>query len=266
MKISTELATCPICAENDTSVPHWRRPCFRRCERCGAIFRHPFPSTAELSHLYRSSWKNSDEHVDETGGTDLEFGRRMLAEVLRELGQADFSGQHILDFGAGRGGMSAALRQFAAEVVAVEPFGYEQLRRLDIPVYPDLDELPKESRLDGIVMMEVIEHLREPCDVLRRLKLRLKPGGWLFLTTPNPRGLAALLHGRRWHSASNAGHILFFTAPTLRRVLFDLGFNNVRQTEWIIRFPDASPLRALVQSVLQLLHLGGGLRFFAVNG
>ena len=115
-------------------------------------------------------------------------GRRVLASLLRELDRWDFSGQHILDFGAGRGGMSSALREMAVEVVAVEPFGYRQLRHLDIPIYRDLDEFPAELQFDGIALIEVIEHLRDPRDLLRRLNLRLKPGGWLFLTTPkSPR-------------------------------------------------------------------------------
>jgi SAM-dependent methyltransferase len=265
MKVSNNLASCPICAETGTSVPHWQTPCFRRCERCGALFRDPFPSEAQLSRLYQSSWADLDAHLDETGGTDLEFGRRMLVALLRELDRRNFSSQHILDFGAGRGGMSLALREMGAQVAAVEPFGYEQLRQLDLPTYLDLDELPAEPQFDGIVLIEVIEHLRDPCDLLRRLDLRLKPGGWFFVTTPNPRGLAAMLHGQRWRSASNAGHILFFTARTLRRTLSELGFIKVQQTQWVIRFPNVSPARAMVQSALQLLHLGGGLRFLAVK-
>ena len=266
MKTSNRSTVCPICRSTDCAAPHWRRPCFLRCRRCGAIFRDPFPTDSELGALYRSSWTDSEAHSDETGGTDRELGHRLSAALLRELGRCDFSGQRILDFGAGRGGMSAALRDRRADVVAVEPFGDAGLRHLGIPVYRDLGEVPAELQFDGIVAIEVAEHLRDPCGALRQLADALRHGGWLLLTTPNPLGLAALLRGRRWRSALNAGHILFFPAPTLHRALCELGFVKVRRTRWIIRFPDASPPHAIVQSVLQWLQLGGGLRFLAVKG
>lgn len=256
---------CPVCAVSGTSVPHWPSPCFRRCKECGAVFRHPFPSEAQLTDLYQLSWADLDAHIDETGGTSRELGGRMLAALLRELDKPDFFGQRVLDFGAGRGGMSSALRNMGADVVAVEPFGYAQLQRLGVEVHRGLDELGAEPQFDGIVMMEVIEHLRDPRDLLRRLHSRLKPGGWIFLTTPNSRGFAARLRGRRWRSASNLGHILFFSERTLRRVLSELEFATVRRTWWIIRFPDVSPARAAVQSLLQLVRLDGGLRFLAVK-
>jgi hypothetical protein len=85
MKISNNPAICPICPGGGTSGAHWERPCFRRCKRCDAIFRDPFPSGAELNHLYQSSWADLDAHLDETGGTNLELGRRMLTALLREL-------------------------------------------------------------------------------------------------------------------------------------------------------------------------------------
>lgn len=254
---------CPICSQKGGFVPHWQG--FNRCKTCGAISRYPFPTETELRHLYHSSWADRDAHVDETGGTDLGLGRLIVAALLHELRLSSFAGHRILDVGAGRGGMSLALREAAGQVVAVEPFGYEQLRHLDIPVYRDIDELAPNPQFDGIVMIEVIEHLRDPRELLRRLYLRLKPGGWLFLTTPNPQGLAALLRGRRWGSASNAGHILFFTSRTLHRVLVEQGFSDIRRTHWIIRFPDVSVAHAMVQIGLQALHVGGGLRFLAVK-
>lgn|GEM_PF-1297816 len=258
-----KLTTCPLCSESVALALHWRTPCFKRCKQCGLIFRDPFPSEAELESLYRSSWSDMEAHSDETGGTDLELGRNIIATLLRELGRQNFSSQRILDFGAGRGAMSMVFREKGADVVAIEPFGYQRLESFDLPVYRDLNGLPSDLRFDGIVAIEVLEHLRDPRGLLRRLYLLLKPGGWLFVTTPNPRGLAARLCGDRWSSASKAGHILFFTAATLHRTLVELGFGTVRQTHWVLRFPGVSPARAFVKSALQLFHLGGGLRFLA---
>jgi SAM-dependent methyltransferase len=258
-------SACPICAKSDISIQYWRTPSFSRCKGCGTIFRDPFPSEEQLGELYRSSWSNVDLHVDETGGTNSKLGQIILQKLLRELNVKDFSGQRVLDFGAGRGGMSVALRKMQANVTAIEPFGYNYLRQLKIPVYRDLSQMPVHCEFDGIVMMEVIEHLRNPCDLLSQLYHILRPGGWVLLTTPDPKSLAARLYGQRWSSAANAGHIAFLTGQTLHEVLSRFDFKEIRQTRWVIRFPDVPYHRTIVQSVLQLLRLGGGLRFLAVK-
>jgi 2-polyprenyl-3-methyl-5-hydroxy-6-metoxy-1,4-benzoquinol methylase len=255
---------CPVCGSAEPPVAYWQTPRFGRCGRCDAIFRLPFPDESELNNLYQASWSCFEEHVDETGGTSAKFGRTVLSALLSELGDRGLTGKHILDFGAGRGGMSAALRERGAEVTAVEPYGHAQLKQLGVPVYRSVEELPEGMSFDGIILMEVIEHLREPCSLLRQLSTRLKPGGWLFLTTPNPRGLTARLYGQRWSSASNAGHIVFFTRRTLYRVLCEVGFGEVRQAQWVLRFPDSRFPRSMAQRVLQLLRVGGGLRFLAL--
>ena len=256
--------SCPVCSSTEPPLPYWQTPRFGRCGHCDAIFRLPFPDEAELTQLYQTSWSCVEEHVDETGGTNPIFARQVVSAVVRELGRQDLSGQRILDFGAGRGGVSAALREQGAEVTAVEPYGYAQLQEFGVPVFRTLDELPEKLAFDGVIVMEVIEHLREPRDLLRQLSRRLKAGGWLFATTPNPRGLTARLYGQRWSSASNAGHIVFFTRRTLHRVLAEIGFAKVAQPRWVLRLPRSGLPRSLVQNVLQRSRLDGSLRFLAL--
>jgi SAM-dependent methyltransferase len=39
--------------------------------------------------------------------------------------------------------------------------------------------------LDAVVAVEIIEHLENPRNLVRQAMLALKPGGYLFMTTPN---------------------------------------------------------------------------------
>jgi SAM-dependent methyltransferase len=91
-----------------------------------------------------------------------------------------------------------------------------------------------EGRFDLVVSMDVIEHLPEPALApwVRELYRVLKPGGLLFLTTPNyaSKGLVLLeqtaleLVARRHGFSRKALHPSKFTPERLERLLGDAGF------------------------------------------
>jgi SAM-dependent methyltransferase len=169
----------------------------------------------------------------------------------------------VLDYGAGRGAMSLELRKRGADVTAVEPFGHDYLVSRGVSVYRDLFDLPATLQFDGIMCLEVIEHLRDPRGVLSSLYGRLSPGGWLLVTTPNAAGLPAKLMGQRWREAVKPDHIVLFTPAALQKSLRTIGFRDVRRPRWFIRYPNASLLRAVAHFGMQGLGIDGSLRVVA---
>jgi SAM-dependent methyltransferase len=254
---------CPICLSGGTSAPFWKTPRFHQCSRCGLIFRDPFPNVAILSNLYTTSWMSPDENKAETGATEVNSAQSLVKFLTRSIGNANLSDMHILDFGAGRGAMTLALRERGAQVVAVEPFGYDCLAKLGVSTYRELKELPREARFDGIVSLEVLEHLPEPRRTLLHLHRHLEPGGWLFITTPNAGGLPARLRGERWREAVRPGHVLFFTPRTLRSLLFETGFCRVERPRWLVRYTGRMQLRTILNFAMQSALVDGGLRILA---
>jgi 2-polyprenyl-3-methyl-5-hydroxy-6-metoxy-1,4-benzoquinol methylase len=259
----TDSPECPQCRFQGGASVHWRAPRFLRCRQCGTIFRDPFPGESELANYYSEGWKDPEENMVETGATDEVIARYLADSLTETLATRSLSGMRILDFGAGRGAMTLELRKRGARPVAVEPFGYDFLAERGVSVYRDLADVPDELSFDGIVSLEVIEHLREPGGVLAALYKRLSPGGWLLITTPNAAGLAARLLGQHWREAAKPGHLVFFTPAALSKILERNGFSGVQRPRWLIRYPHASPLRALLHFGLQKLAIDGGLRMVA---
>lgn len=260
MKTGREVATCPLCSQGDLTVePFWRNPRFQRCRHCDVIFRDPFPSETSLVAFYGTSWTSPDENTTETGTTGEAIAKQYIKYLSWSLRQ-NLSGKYILDFGAGRGGMSLALKEEGANVVAVDPFGCDYLAKLGLTAYRKLDELPSDLKFDGVVSLEVLEHIVEPRAALEQLYHKLTPGGWLFVTTPNAAGMPAKLHGARWREAARPGHILFFTPRALENLLTEVGFRTVCRPRWLVHYPNASPLRAAAHLALQGLLQGGSLR------
>lgn len=111
---------------------------------------------------------------------------RVYELVRQHLPEA--KGKKVCDLPCGAGAFSARLAQSGAEVTAVdleavEPFYYDKARR----VLADANlKLPfADGEFDAMVSIEGIEHLENPSFFVRECARIVKPGGLVFLSTPN---------------------------------------------------------------------------------
>jgi len=251
---------CPLCGGK--SRVYWKAQSFHCCTSCGLRFRNPMPDASELAQLYDGSWLNPELHASETGDTDARLANQYVRRLAGTLGITRLDGLRILDFGAGRGAMALALRDFGANVWSVDPYGYENLLRRGLRAYRKLSETPDDVRFDGIVTIEVIEHIAPPWAALAELRKRLDPGGWMLVATPNPVSLAARMHRGRWREAGKPGHLAFFTTRSLTGLLSRAGFRRFQRLRWFVRYSDVGH-RRLAHWMLQAMGLDGSLRFLA---
>ena len=122
--------------------------------------------------------------------------------------------------------MEEARRQ-GLEAVGVEPSRWSvqvaQQHGLEV-VEGVLPHPALEDRLfDAATLIDVIEHVPNPVDLLRHCAERLRPGGGLLVVTPDVRSLVARLMGSRWWHYRLA-HIGYFDRETLARALAEAGF------------------------------------------
>lgn len=220
------------------------------------------PYETDLTTLYKESWSDPDSHKSETGGTDLDLARVYARKLATSLNLRDFKGLKILDFGAGKGTMLTALFELGAEVYGVEPFGYEQLKKKGLKIFQTLDEVPKGLFFDGIVTVQVIEHLIAPWNIMKRFIEILKESGWLYISTLNMNGLNAQLSRSRWREIRKAGHLIFFTSDNLENILSKIGFIRYKRLRWFMKYRN-NPFLRVINFLLQLCLLDGELRYLA---
>ena len=118
----------------------------------------------------------------------LELFRKFLPAPVR-----------VMDLAAGQGAFSIKLRDLGHEVHAVD-VSRDQWKVPDIPItIADLDtEFAAEivdtgDKFDALVAIEIIEHLENPFRFIRECSKLLKPGGLLFLTSPNVEAINSRL-------------------------------------------------------------------------
>jgi SAM-dependent methyltransferase len=109
----------------------------------------------------------------------------------------------------------------------------------------DLQRLP--SGFDVVLLADILEHLVDPAEMLRRIHDCLRPDGRLLVSVPNVANLwlrLNLLVGR-WTYADRGlldrTHRYFFTRRSLRSMLAEAGFAVERETVSTIPLPLAFP-------------------------
>ena len=85
------------------------------------------------------------------------------------------------------------------------------------------------ARYAAVTVFDVIEHLADPRAALEQCRTYLRPGGHLFLTTPDAGSLVARLLGSHWYYVDLIQHISLFSVANLTRLLHDTGFHVVNR-------------------------------------
>lgn len=84
---------------------------------------------------------------------------------------------------------------------------------------------------DVITIWETIEHLEKPWSMLKVAFNLLKPGGKLFISTPNAGSLYVTILGDKWHGFSDLhfqNHIVYYNPKTLQIACRRIGFTDIR--------------------------------------
>ncbi|MBC8394394.1 MAG: class I SAM-dependent methyltransferase [Deltaproteobacteria bacterium] len=143
-----------------------------------------------------------------------------------------------VEFGCGTGGFSSLLKtERNAEAWAVEihkESADEAATKLDRVINADamqgVEELP-DAFFDCAVFLDVLEHLVDPYELLRRIKTKIRPDSVIICSIPNIRYYRAFkkyVFGGDWkyedHGVMDKTHLRFFTKKSLIRVFSSLDY------------------------------------------
>ncbi len=78
---------------------------------------------------------------------------------------------------------------------------------------------------DAVTAWDVIEHLDDPRAALAAVRERLRPGGWLFVSSPDAGSLVGRALGRHWHYIDPEQHLHLLSMRNLGRLLAESGFD-----------------------------------------
>lgn len=211
-----------------------------------------------------SAARHSYEEWHSRYGVDNEAGTPWHKMIRGHMSpERDLAGKCVLEIGCGRGGFSCWLAQQSSKprqmvaadfsAVAVQK-GKRYAHAEQIPgiswMVSDIQSIAHpDGCFDTVISCETIEHVPQPLEALKELTRVLKPGGRLFLTTPNymgPLGLYRLylpLTGRKFtEEGQPINNFMLF--PLTRRWVRQAGLRIVaaRSVGHYLPFPGRPPV------------------------
>ena len=225
----------PSCVVCNGHLARWFERNGRAVYRCPACRHIQVPAgvvrLADGSSIYEVA---HSEFFEGHGNADyyLDEGNELAAQAKLDFVRAfAATGGALLDVGASYGHfLHAAGAAYRAVGVELNPTAVDWGRRkFHVQNFVgSLYTLPAdvESPFDVITAWDVIEHLDDPRRALAVLRGYLKPGGWLFLSTPDAGALTARLMGSAWYYQDPVQHVNLFSRANLLRLLREAGFTT----------------------------------------
>jgi SAM-dependent methyltransferase len=217
---------------------------FRRCGSCRTLFLTQAVDEADTSHLYSgpSYFANPDFGSVESGGyhgyldyiEDREPIEEKFERVLERVERWRAPGS-LLDVGAGPGFMvsAAARRGWVSRGIEINPWAVEFATgklSLDVQLGTLEDLQSKPAAMDAVTMMDLIEHVSKPDELVAKAAEITRLGGVLAILTPDAGSPVSRLLGRRWPEVKRVPeHLILFSVSGLGALLSRHGYEVL---EW----------------------------------
>ncbi len=191
-----------------------------RCRGCGLLLTWPPPTPSELEALYASRTYYDERDMGEAAAAAWD---QRAAGILARLPRAP---TRALDFGAGQGHLTHALRGRGLSAEGYEPSlaGRRAARdRYGLVLWDSLPGVVDPS-FDFVTLIHSLEHVPHPLLALRQLHSLLAPGGIAYIEVPHPGSLAMWRAERRRALLDLPFHLYHFFPRTLRALVERAGF------------------------------------------
>lgn len=251
------LHECVSCGGGEIS--YWRQKNFQytesanhnefhiyRCERCGTGFLNRPPHGQWLQSIYQYSGQALTEAIslEEVLAREARFPNcKVDAErMTHQANRFNFSGNGLaLDIGSGFGFYTQALRKMGYRTVSINPGKYENevFRNLngDEPLALMFENYEPSEQFGVVMMSQVLEHLLEPDQAIKKVSGLMSPGGVLACAVPNYDSFLVKLLGTKDNACLWVPeHVNYFTRDGLKALVERNGFRVVK-VEQITRIP-----------------------------
>ncbi len=216
---------------------------YHQCSRCGVVYQQPLPPAEIIAGFY------PDDYAIYRPPSEREkrFGMREKALLHLKHGYSDLKvpwhqrllvplrlfgnpplpidfvpGGKALDIGCGNGQLLHKLQDLGWDCQGVEfnAKAVEICRTNGLQVFHGELEAANfaDDSFDLITAHHLIEHVTDPDRLLAEIARILKPGGRLWLRTPNNRSLGRTWFGSYWFPNETPRHLFLFSAASLNQL------------------------------------------------
>lgn len=189
-----------------------------QCADCGLVFGKRIPTTDELqAHYAQYTRDNSISPITVSRYEEL----LEKIEPYRKLNR-------ILDVGCGDGHFLAVAKRKGWEVFGTE-YTDEAVavsRAKGIQIHQGSIQDYTADAFDVITSFEVLEHINDGQEHVRKINSLLRNGGLFYFTTPNFNSFSRRWLGGKWNVIEYPEHLTYYTVRTVTKLLRGAGFEK----------------------------------------
>ncbi len=267
--LTPSVNRCPVCGSTHNPVLYRNSSkTYFRCgsTRCRMVYMINFREV-EAGEIYNSEYFFED-YLKQYGKTYIQdFGhiKKMGINRLNHIGKMASFHKSLLDIGCAYGPFLSASADWGYDSFGIDviPGGIAYIKdqfpkvHACVSSFEDFDsagEFQMQS-FDIITLWYVIEHFKNLRQVLDKIDGLLNQKGILAFSTPNGRGVSAVMNRKRFYENSPDDHYTVWDARSVRKVLKKYGFEKIRivQTGYHPeRIPWKLPFRSFLDKTVLL--------------
>lgn len=234
--------SCPFCSSEQTNFKwdtldlqgnYWK---LYKCDNCKFYFLNPFPTDSQLNKAYEISYygegdkKFSFPLVEKV----LDFFRHKRAKSIKKLLKGNIQAS-ILDIGCGNGRFLNYLYKLQfTNLFGVELPGNSAQRATTykhLKIFIDKIEHINFERetMDVITMFHVLEHIKNPIEIIKKIYSWLKPQGFFVVSFPNIVSLQAQKFKGNWLHLDPPRHLNFIAPEDFIQHMQQIGFELISE-------------------------------------
>jgi ubiquinone/menaquinone biosynthesis C-methylase UbiE len=208
-----------------------------KCASCGLVYLNPRPDVSEFETIYPPNYHALD-FSEKDFGIVYKIRSRLEAKRLLSWCKGLPNDAKILDVGCGDGFHLKLLKEYGEknwtlEGVDLDKRAAEMAGKANLKVHVGTIEnlnLP-ENHYDLAIMIQTIEHVENPDEILTAVKRVLKPNGKLVIVTDNTDSLDFnLFKNAYWGGYHFPRHWNLFNRKSLKKLAEKVGFETADLT------------------------------------
>jgi 2-polyprenyl-3-methyl-5-hydroxy-6-metoxy-1,4-benzoquinol methylase len=230
-----DVESCPICGKIEFK-DYVKKGSYKllQCEGCGIIFVNPQPELNGQGFYDEGYYSGNSAHKENLDNENVLEPKRMKVRFESCQAVVEMIMQHHskpgkwLDIGCGPGFLLSQAETRGWKCTGIDPspfataYSRDKFNLIGVQTSSIEDANFTNEMFDVISMQHVIEHFFNPLDTMRRIIAWLKPGGFLYLETPDIGSPIARYEGANWEHIKLPEHVVYFSESTLRYLLEQL--------------------------------------------
>ena len=246
-RATVDVRPCPVCGGVERRVLYRQRfldgPLGDGydvvvCRQCGAGFAEGIPSQEELDRYYAGQSKYTYDHA---GGAESPYDFKRFETIADQVIPFLPSREvRILDVGCATGGLLSVFKQRGfGNVLGVDPSptcvpAARRLHGVEVRTATLAQLAGWQERFDLILLVGVLEHLRDVQPAVRTVAGRLKAGGLLYCAQPDVTAFADCVNAP--YQQFSVEHVNFFSEASLSRLMAACGLAPRQIWRWMMEW------------------------------